>query len=310
MPTSNSGNEPRSTAAQQISPARAPTAVPICSAERRPKVRASSPIGTVPNHMPNIITEIGSVARLGSGASISADDAGRSRRSPCCCRRPAPARPRAPRVAPRETVVDHNGGGSRRWPTFRSFPAGTQPSIGAPVDLPPPPAQIRDDFARSRSAPGCRIMTLRASAGECAPTWPSADCNSSMNRSMAWPGPSEPSAPRLHRNALPASAQLRAERQRARHVGAAAHAGVEQDGGLAADRLDDRRARNRSAPAAPRSGGRRGWTPGCRRRRSTPPSRRRPDAGCPSRSSAASTCRDSAPPRPRRTRRPSPCART
>ena len=61
MPTSSSGNEPRITAALQINPAKAPTAVPNCSAGRRPKVRASRPIGTVLNHKPNIIAEIGSV---------------------------------------------------------------------------------------------------------------------------------------------------------------------------------------------------------------------------------------------------------
>src|SRR5258707_7308196 len=34
------------------------------------------------------------------------------------------------------------------------------------------------------SAPGCLTLTFRASAGECAPIWPSADCNSSVIRSM------------------------------------------------------------------------------------------------------------------------------
>ena len=46
-----------------------PNSAPICSAERRPKRRASMPTGSVPNHMPSTVAVSGSVARPLSGAS-------------------------------------------------------------------------------------------------------------------------------------------------------------------------------------------------------------------------------------------------
>src|SRR6476659_8272338 len=56
-------------------------------------------------------------------------------------------------------------------------------------------------------APGWRITAERACAGRNAPTWPNADFISSIMRSITWPGPSAPSAPRPHRKALPANAK-------------------------------------------------------------------------------------------------------
>src|SRR5262249_12130041 len=58
------------------------------------------------------------------------------------------------------------------------------------------------------SAPGWRITTDFACAREWAPIWPSAARVSSIRRSIACFGPSAPSAPSPHRNALPAKVAL------------------------------------------------------------------------------------------------------
>src|SRR5262249_10679984 len=58
------------------------------------------------------------------------------------------------------------------------------------------------------SAPGWRITTDVACAREWAPIWPSAARVSSIRRSIACFGPSAPSAPSPHRNALPAKVAL------------------------------------------------------------------------------------------------------
>jgi len=47
-----------------------PNTDPACSAKRRPNLRASQPIGSVPIHMPITIAVIGKVARPLSGASM------------------------------------------------------------------------------------------------------------------------------------------------------------------------------------------------------------------------------------------------
>ena len=170
-------------------------------------VRASKPIGSVPSHMPNTITEIGSVARLLSGASI-APTMPRGRDDHGVVAAGERLRDRQhQRVALGEAVVDHDMRRSRRSPTSSDSPkAGGRlervASSRAMETLP-----LRQIADRRSEAPGCRITTVasprpaNARRSGRAPT-----AISSMNRSMTWPGPSAPSAPRPHRNALPASA--------------------------------------------------------------------------------------------------------
>jgi hypothetical protein len=58
-------------AKQEITPDTAPNADPVCSAKRRPNAWASMPTGIVPSHMPTIMTLMGNVAKVGSGASVA-----------------------------------------------------------------------------------------------------------------------------------------------------------------------------------------------------------------------------------------------
>ena len=53
-----------------MSPVSTPDTEPICNAVRRPRLRASQPIGSVLIHMPSTKTLIGSVASPLSGASM------------------------------------------------------------------------------------------------------------------------------------------------------------------------------------------------------------------------------------------------
>jgi hypothetical protein len=68
VPNSSSQKSPVMTAVHEISPDAMPNTVPICSAGRRPRRRASMPTGSVPSHMPSTMQVMGSVASPLSGA--------------------------------------------------------------------------------------------------------------------------------------------------------------------------------------------------------------------------------------------------
>ena len=141
---------------------------PPSRSARRSGGRSSAPdsrCGSVPNQMPNTMTDTGSVASPGPRRAWCRR-CRRSRRSRCCCRRRAPARPPAPALALGEAVVgnDRRDIGDHR---HRANPGGQ--SSKAPV-LPgaPPDDHGRWPQIRSAARPGCRTLTLRASAGDSA----------------------------------------------------------------------------------------------------------------------------------------------
>ena len=186
------------------------------------------------------------------------------------------------RIAPGEPVVDDDAVAASATADIVIPRSVDSRSVMAAVL----PAAVRISHCRAaqirtceRSAPGCRITTLRASAGECAPIWPSADCSlvdqqvddvARARRRRARRGPRgtpcrrTPPAPRA-----PARAPRRCRCGRR----------IEQHG-RARRPPGDRRQHSIGAGSASI------WRPPwfdtrCRRCRATPPSRRRPDAGCP-----------------------------
>ena len=201
------------------------------------------------------------------------------RPAPRCCRRPAPARPQgsshcAGRADRRRR---HRASRFRRPPT--SIFSGTGQAQngalsigsignyhlaarGAAMPRPEQARQERGNAQRARdggSPPTAHRPAFSRRSGR-APRASRRSAGRSHARAL---GP--PSAPRPHRNALPAKAACAPSATRAHHVEAAAHAGIEQDRWPASRPAPRSPAARRSAPAAPRSGGRRGSRPRCRR---------------------------------------------
>ena len=158
------------------------------------------PTGSVPIHMPATMTLIGNVASPGSGASIEpmmpvvATMTVLLPPASAC----ATASTTALRAASRSSVRSSAGSATTamvRLPVESSVLAGQRHA-----------GLLPGGAGQKCKAPLWRITTERASSGVSAPSWPNAACVSSIRMSMTWLAPSSPSAPRPHKNALPANA--------------------------------------------------------------------------------------------------------